>query len=228
MRAEIFKQHADNLFLVGPIVCARPRVIIRNLKCNLAHYFSALWGIGLQFEAFWDTPNFGRYGPAIAFWLVLGLFTLWTGAPLLYGALIAFWVSPLWVYALAPLNDAVFEYRAYLAVAGWGLLLAIAPAVLVWPLILVWAGQSYRRSRYFQSNVQFWRQAELENPRIHPQRAHNPGYTYWDAGLHDEAIASFNRMVRFYPDENRKLYLGRQGCAVERLIKYGPSRKAKP
>jgi len=67
--------------------------------------------------------------------------------------------------------DSVLEYRTYGGIALWAMLLAFfLPLPLGTALVVLWAVQSWDRSKHFQSNLTFWREASRENP--FPHRAH--------------------------------------------------------
>jgi hypothetical protein len=67
--------------------------------------------------------------------------------------------------------DTVLEYRSYPLVLLWAVFLSVAcrswgePAwLLLWGLIGFWISTSRRRSFYYSSAIEFWRQAWRESP----------------------------------------------------------------
>ena len=105
----------------------------------------------------------------LAEWMALLSVALWQyqeGRPELLLGFVFFWVSPLWLYTLEPFlyPDMVFECRAYLTVAGIGLMVVALPLSIGWSLVAVWALQSWWRSHAFQSKLGYARWAARENP----------------------------------------------------------------
>jgi len=62
------------------------------------------------------------------------------------------------------IGEPVFEYRTYGLHALWAILLASwLPRPLLTAFVLFWAGQTFDRCKYLNSNLIFWRQVLKEN-----------------------------------------------------------------
>ena len=137
---------------------------------NLRHFTTAIFGLGLKLDPQLQPPiRFAELTILLIQWGVLlsvALLLKAHGQPELFLGLIFFWVSPLWLYTLEPFlyPDMVFEWRAYLTVAGVGLMVAALPLYIGWALVLIWALQSWRRSFAFRTKLAYARQAFKENP----------------------------------------------------------------
>jgi len=143
---------------------------------NLSHFTPALFGIGFKLDPKRTTdPPKHETAVYIRLWL-LGL--AFAGASAHFGhetpliGFVFFWLSPLWLYCLQPLDDIVFEYRAYLALLGWGVLIAELPYIMSIPCVLFWAVQSWRRSFAFRTQRTFAERCFKEYPESR-RAAHN-------------------------------------------------------
>jgi hypothetical protein len=143
---------------------------------NLRHYSTAILGLGLKLDP--------QCQPDVPFYEMVMLLVEWAallafgialnraGQPELLLGLLFFWVSPLWLYTLEPFlyPDMVFEWRAYLAVLGLGMMVSALPSYIGWSLVLIWAVQSWLRSFAFRSKEAYASQALKENPLAQRQQ----------------------------------------------------------
>lgn len=78
------------------------------------------------------------------------------------------------------ISDSVFEYRTYALHALWAVVLVrFLPVWILWPLILVWALESFHRSGYLKSNLDFWRQVARESPKMRGQTRYMEQLLRW-------------------------------------------------
>ena len=130
--------------------------------------------------------------------------------PLLSLGLSALLVSPLLAYALTPLADVVFEYRAYIpglgvaAIFGWAFqwIGSRYPGkrwIALGVVLTLFGVLTLGRNRVFADAISLWEDAEKKSsgkPRPHL----NLGQAYQQAGRADEAIREYEHALALKPD----------------------------
>ena len=162
-----------------------------DLILNLSHYLLPLL---LGCRQRWEPdrrPSFWRATAMVGLWSVIALHGIltWNSAILL--GVLFFCVSPLWAQAVARVSDPVLEYRSYLAVLGWGLVLSQLPewAVPGRNVLIAWfAIRSVYRSGDLKHPLTYWRVAFEENPMPDEKRIHNYGMALYEQSqqYHDQ------------------------------------------